>query len=77
MDVPIEVFLTRIDISVLKYAEDFERMDFRDTKSLRYFKDKDFEQFSAKPSIAHRRILMNDICQLQADIIQGSWKLRD
>jgi hypothetical protein len=60
MDVNIEVFL--------KHAEDFARMEFRDTKSLLYFKDTEFDIFSAILSVAHRRMLMSEILKLQAEI---------
>ena len=61
----VESWLKSLDNSMLRYTEDFRKLDFNNTKTLKFFKNEDFENFSVKPSTAHRRMIINAVAKLQ------------
>ena len=54
------------DLDLVKSSPDFLRLDFRNTKTLKFFKPKDFEKFACTPSALHRRILLHNIEKLKS-----------
>ena len=54
------------DLDLVKYAPDFIRLDFINTKTLKFFKPKDFDKFACAPSSLHRRILLHNIEKLKS-----------
>ena len=54
------------DLDLVKYSPDFLRLDFKNTKTLKFFKPKDFEKFACTPSALHRRILLHNIEKLKS-----------
>lgn len=63
----IEEFLTSIDPSgsLLKYANDFRRMDIHNTTAVKYLRGRDLDNFSVHVSTIHRRMILNAVAKIQ------------
>ena len=63
----INDWLIEIDPGLFKYAQDFTRLDFTSSKTLKFFKPKDFDKFVCAPSSLHRRILLHNMEKLKTE----------
>ncbi|CAC5410166.1 unnamed protein product [Mytilus coruscus] len=61
----VENWLSSIDTSLIKYADDFRSLDFENTSSLRFFRAKDFDKFFHSVSLTHRRMILHSVEKLQ------------
>ena len=61
----VEMWLKGIDKSLCRYSEDFRRLDYNNTNILKFFSNEEFDNFDVKPSLAHRKMLLNAVAKLQ------------
>ena len=61
----VEVWLRKIDASLVKYLDDFIDLDFTNTNTLKFFVPDDFLRFKTQVSEVHRRMIVNGIAKLQ------------
>lgn len=55
----IEEFVAGLDVELLEYVPDLRRLGFTSSTAVKFLKLSDFEAFSTKVSIGHRRMLLN------------------
>ncbi|KAK3107521.1 hypothetical protein FSP39_016499 [Pinctada imbricata] len=61
----VESWLIGLDASLSRYANDFRSLDYCNTNTIKYFVAQEFENFTIKPSNAHRRMLLNAVAKMQ------------
>lgn len=64
--ISIEEWLYRIEPDLGKYEEDFRKLDFKNTKSLRFLRQRDLDKFSLKVSSVHKRMILHAVEKLQS-----------
>lgn len=61
----IRTWLNGIDSSLLKYQDDFEKLDFINSNCVKFLCQSDFKKFEVYPSDLHQRMILNAVAKLQ------------
>ena len=61
----ISEFLSMIDPVLLKYTADFNRLDFINEATMKFFRARDFDKFSVSERTVHKRMIFNAVAKLQ------------
>lgn len=61
----IRTWLSGIDSSLLKYQDDFEKLDFINGNCVNFLCQSDFTKFEVYPSDLHQRMILNAVAKLQ------------
>ena len=69
----VKRWLRDIDPILDRYLEDFTRLDFSSTNSLKFFSASDFALFRVPVSAVHRRMILNGVAKLQTPQSKLGW----